>query len=72
MKKTLWNNFGRIVYGIVGITGLSSAIWAGIKISQNSFFSTMGTYGTIGFIILTIGGINWGIKSLFNKDIFLN
>lgn len=70
--KDKWKKIGRWIYGAVGLTALISFIWAVIKISHHAFFQTMGFFGSIGFIILTIGGLNWGIKAIFGKDLFLN
>lgn len=61
---------GKYVYGLVGITGVASAIWAFLQWGR--FWSTMGLWGGLGFTILTIGGINWGVKVLVGKDIFGN
>lgn len=71
IKKT-WQKIGRIVYGVVGVTALISLIWAIVLMSKGTFFQTMRFFGTLGFFILVIGGINWGVKSIANKDIFLN
>lgn len=71
--KELWKNqIAKWTYGIVGGTALISLIWAIFKISQNDFYRTMGFFGFFGFWILVIGGLNWGIKAIFKKDIFGN
>jgi uncharacterized membrane protein YuzA (DUF378 family) len=68
----LWNKIGRYVYGLVGLTALGSLIWAILKIVDGTFFATMGFFGSLAYFILTIGGLNWGIKAIFGKDLFLN
>lgn len=70
MKKTKLQKFGRIVYSLVGLTGLIALIYMIFNLS--TFFTTMGFWGALGYIVLMIGGLNWGIKSIFNKDLFRN
>lgn len=71
-SSSLWKKIGFVVYGVVGITALISLIWAIYEISKGYFFSTMGFWGSLGFLILTIGGLNWGIKFIMGKDLFKN
>lgn len=71
--KEIWKNkVSKWTYGIVGGTAFISLIWAFVKISQHNFYRTMGFFGFFGFWILIIGGLNWGIKAIFGKDLFGN
>lgn len=67
-----WKATGWIVYAIVGLTALISLIWAIYSVVQGGFYLKMGFWGSIGFWILTIGGLNWGVKAISGKDLFLN
>jgi len=68
----LWKTIGNFVYGLVGLTALASLIWAIIEMSRRLFFITMGFFGSVGFFVLVVGGLNWLIKLLFKKDLFGN
>ena len=68
----LWKKIGFVIYGLVGLTALISLIWAIVKISKDMFYSSMGFFGSIAFFILVIGGLNWGIKFIFSRDLFGN
>lgn len=60
----------RIVYSLVGITGVSSAIWAGMNPST---FLGMSGLSIAAFSIAVIGGVNWGIVAITgnrDKDLF--
>jgi uncharacterized membrane protein YuzA (DUF378 family) len=70
--KTLWKSLARTVYAIVGITASVSLVWGLVRIFSGTFFDTMGFFGSLGFFILVIGGLNWGIKSVLGKDLFGN
>lgn len=72
IKETPWQRIGRKVYGLVGLTAAASIVWAVFKIKAHEFSSSMGLLGSIAFWILIVGGVNWGIKSVFGKDIFGN
>jgi uncharacterized membrane protein YuzA (DUF378 family) len=65
MKK---GTIKRIIYGIIGIVALMSTIWALMDIK--TFFTTMGLWGSIGYWLLVIGGLNWGLVAIFKKDLF--
>jgi uncharacterized membrane protein YuzA (DUF378 family) len=68
--KKNWQKIGRIVYLLVGATGVYSLVY--FLITINSFFDTMGIIPGIAYLLLTIGGLNWLVKGIFNKDLFLN
>lgn len=68
-KKT-WQKVGRWVYALVGITGVYALVY--FFMTLNTFFSTMGILPGIAYLLLTIGGINWLVKAIFKKDLFLN
>lgn len=68
MKKP--TTFGRIVYGAVGITGLSSAIWA---LTNPDKFGDMSVWASIAFLIAVLGSVSWGVVAITNnrtKDLF--
>ncbi len=70
MTNKLIQKIARIIYSIIGITGVLALLF--LVISFSSFFPTMGLFGSLGYILLMIGGINWGIKAIFGKDLFMN
>lgn len=60
--------FVRIIYGLVGLAGLYALYFMVSDLS--GFWSKMDLVSGIGYILLEIGGLNWGIKSVFDKDLF--
>lgn len=67
-----WKKFGKIVYGLVGVTGLATLVWIILKIVEGTFFSTMGLFGSVGTILLAVGGFNWLFHAFGSKDLFMN
>jgi len=62
--------FSRIVYGLVGLSSISGIIF--MVSSWSTFWTTMG-WTAIPFLLLVIGGLNWGIVAITgnrNKDLF--
>jgi len=60
-------NLSRIVYGLVGVSSLFALYF--MFSGWSNFWSTMGTMSAIAFILLTIGGLNWGIVAISgNRD----
>jgi len=54
----------RVVYGLVGIAGISSLVWMFMSWSE---FWSMGFLPVILIILLIIGGLNWGIVAITGK-----
>ena len=60
----------RLIYALVGVSGIWSLLWAFMNWAE---FSDMTLLSRIAFMLLVIGGINWGIVSITgkrNKDLF--
>jgi uncharacterized membrane protein YuzA (DUF378 family) len=60
----------RFVYGAVGVAGVGTLWW---MINNLSTFQGMEMWSQIGFVLLLIGGLNWGIVALTGdckKDLF--
>ena len=64
------NMISRVVYSLVGITGVGSAVWAVTNLDK---FLGMGGLSIAAFSIAVIGGVNWGIVAITgnrDKDLF--
>lgn len=61
MRMKLWN---RIIYGAVGVAGIGTLWWL---IQDWATYVNMGLWTSIGIVLLTIGGINWGIVAISGK-----
>lgn len=69
MKKKI-SLLARIIYAIVGITGVGSLLWA---LFHWETFTSMPFWSIIAFTIAVIGSVNWGIVAISNdrkKDLF--
>jgi len=64
MAKIKPSTLARFVYGLVGITGIGSMIWA---VTNLQTFMEMSTWSILAFSIAVIGSINWGIVTITNK-----
>ena len=70
MAKRNMGMISRTIYGVVGLVGLGSAIWAGANIDT---FLSMPLWSIGAFVIADIGALNWGIVSITgdrDKDLF--
>lgn len=70
MGKYKMSMLARLVYGIVGLTGLGSLIWA---IMFWGTFLEMPFWSIFAFILCVIGSLNWGIVAVTRdrkKDLF--
>lgn len=68
-KKMNW--FSRTVYSLVGVAGGYSLIW--MLASWQSFWGSMPLVANLAVILLTVGGLNWGIVAITGdckKDLF--
>jgi len=68
MAKKNMGKFSRWVYGVVGIAGGYSLVW----LIMNGF-SGMGFLASLSYVLLTVGGVNWGLVAITgdrDKDLF--
>lgn len=69
MDKNL-SGFTRVVFALVGVTGLGSFLWA---LFSWSTFVTMPFWSIVAFVVAVIGCLNWGIVAVTGnrtKDLF--
>ena len=68
MAKMKW--LSRLVYGLVGFAGLYALIFMIVGWSQ---FAGMGILNIIAYVLVMIGGVDWGFVAITgdrNKDLF--
>jgi len=58
------NMFSRVIYWVVGLTGVSALLWAVFNITE---FSQMPFFANVMYLILTIGGLNWLVVAITGK-----
>lgn len=56
----------KLVYGLIGLAGVGSLLWVLFNWSQ---FWAMSWWLIVVIILLIIGGINWGVKALWGRDL---
>ena len=56
--------FARLVYFLVGVSGTGALFWFFTNFDKQA---DMGLLGTIAFILLAVGGVNWLVVSLTGK-----
>lgn len=62
VQKKSYLSWKRLVFSLVGFSGLYALIWMFTHLK--TFFVSMSLFAAIAFILLMVGGLNWGVVAI--------